>query len=265
MTDRTEDPILLELVDLRRSFGSLVAVDSVSLPVRRGARHALIGPNGAGKSTMFNLIAGTLPATSGRVAFDGHDITALPEYRRARLGIARTFQHASVFTHATGVENVLIALNRHTGHGWSMVRGALRRRPLVRQAEEALEQVGLAPVRHRVASELSHGERRQLELAMALVTRPTLLLLDEPAAGISAADTARLAAILAQLPAEMTVLMIEHDLDLVFDVADTITVLHLGRHLRTGDPESVRAAEDVRSAYLGADTLEELFPAEGVG
>ncbi len=258
------DQALLELTGLSRNFGSLTAVDSVSLPVRRGARHALIGPNGAGKSTLFNLIAGTLRATAGRVMFDGHDITGLPEYRRARLGIARTFQHASVFAHATAVENVLIAVNRQAGHGWSMVRSALRRRPLLQRAEAALEQVGLAQVRHRVAGELSHGERRQLELAMALVTRPALLLLDEPAAGISTADTARLAGILAQLPAEVTVLMIEHDLDLVFDVADTITVLHLGRHLRTGDPESVRAAEDVRSAYLGADTLEELFPAEGI-
>jgi branched-chain amino acid transport system ATP-binding protein len=263
MADHTGS--LLELDGLSRTFGSLVAVDSVSLPVRRGARHALIGPNGAGKSTTFDLIAGTLPATSGRVSFDGCDITGLPEYRRARLGIARTFQHASVFTHVTAVENVLIAVNRRAGHGASMVRTALRRRPLVQRAEEALWRVGLADARNRVAGELSHGEQRQLELAMALVTCPALLLLDEPAAGISAADTARLAGILAQLPAEVTVLMIEHDLDLVFDVADTITVLHLGRHLRTGDPESVRAAEDVRAAYLGAATLEELFPGERAG
>ncbi|MGA8116606.1 MAG: ABC transporter ATP-binding protein [Actinocatenispora sp.] len=251
---------VLELTGLSRAFGSLTAVDAVSLRVRAGARHALIGPNGAGKSTLFNLVAGTLRATAGRIVFRGRDVTAMPEHRRARLGLSRTFQHASVFSSGTALDNVLTALHGRTGQGWSMGRAALRRRARVERSMRALDQVGLADAGQRIAGELSHGGRRQLELAMALVADPVLLLLDEPAAGISPGDTERLATILTGLPADVTVLLIEHDLDLVFDVADTVTVLHLGRQLRTGDPAEIRAAEDVRTAYLGAASVEELFP-----
>lgn len=256
----TAEDAVLRLDRLSRSFGSLVALDAVSLDVRRGTRHALIGPNGAGKSTLFDLAAGTQSPTAGRIVFDGVDLTRMPEHRRAGRGIARTFQHASVFLRCTALENVLCALQRRTGHGWSMLSVPSRRRDLVARAIAALDRLDLGDVRNHLAGELSHGERRQLELAMALVVDPVLLLLDEPAAGMSAAETARLATVITALPTETTILLIEHDLDLVFDVADTVTVLHLGRHLRTGDPATVRCAEDVKAAYLGSDDVRLFSP-----
>ncbi len=254
---------LLEIDRISRTFGSLKAVDDVSLAVRPGARHAIIGPNGAGKSTLFNLIAGSLRSSRGRVRFAGRDITRLPEHRRARLGIARTFQHSAVFLRASTLENVLVNVQRRAGVGWSMLRPALRHRALVAECAELLERVGL-PGRGRVpAGELSHGERRQLEVAMALAARPRMLLLDEPAAGMSPAETARFKMLLGNLPAEMTLVIIEHDLDLVFGVADTVTVLHLGQHLITGTPAQVKASAEVQTAYLGTTDPTELFPEAG--
>jgi branched-chain amino acid transport system ATP-binding protein len=252
------DP-LLRLDSIGRAFGSLRAVDDVSLTVATGARHALVGPNGAGKSTLFNLVAGTLRVGTGRILLGDRDITRLPEHRRAGLGVARTFQHSSVFLGGTVLENVLTGVLRKTGRAHGLFRPALRYRELVDRCDEALATVGLVRVRDRLAGELSHGERRQLELAMTLAMQPRLLLLDEPAAGISPRETARLAEILAALPGEMTVLLIEHDLDLVFDFADTVTVLQLGRELRTGTPAEVRADAEVRAAYLGTDELDDLF------
>lgn len=254
---------LLEVDTVTRRFGSLCAVDGVSLTLPAGARHALIGPNGAGKSTLFNLLAGTLRVSSGAIRFAGRDITRLPEYRRARLGISRTFQHSSVFLSTSVLENVLVNAQRAAGVGGALVRSALGRRALVNRCAELLDTVGLAD-RHRVsAGELSHGERRQLEVAMALGARPRLLLLDEPAAGMSPAETSRFSKVIAGLPADVTVLLIEHDLDVVFDLADSVTVLHLGRHLMSGTSDEVRAAPEVQEAYLGAADESELFPTTG--
>ena len=237
---------MLELEGVTRTFGSLKAVDGVSLSVASGERHALIGPNGAGKSTLFNVVGGSLRASAGRVLFAERDVTRLPEWRRARLGMARTFQHSSVLLRCSVVENVLVGVQREAG-----AAGLRRRRGLVRRCEELLSTVGLDGRESVRAGALSHGERRQLELAMALGGRPRLLLLDEPAAGMSAAETVRLTSLLRSLPRDMTILLIEHDLDVVFGLADTVTVLHLGRHLATGTPESVRADPAVQEAYLG--------------
>lgn len=236
---------LLELRRVSRHFGSFRALDEVDLTVRPGARHAIIGPNGAGKSTLFGLISGTLPATAGTILVDGQDVTRLPVHRRVGLGVAATFQHSSLFLRETVLENVLLAVVRRTGSR------ADARDAAVAQARELLDRVGL-PTRHDLpAAELSHGERRQLEVAVALGTDPRLLLLDEPAAGMSPAETARLTELIAALPGEVTVLLIEHDLDMVFRLADTVTVMHLGRHLKTGSPDEVRASTEVQTAYLG--------------
>ncbi|MFD8980199.1 ABC transporter ATP-binding protein [Streptomyces sp. NPDC059564] len=242
---------LLELRRVSRHFGSFRALDEVGLTVRQGARHAVIGPNGAGKSTLFGLISGTLATTSGTILVDGQDVTRLPVDRRVGLGVAATFQHSSLFLRETVLENVLLAVLRPAGAGLGGLRRVGARTAAIARARTLLERVGL-PTRHDVpAAALSHGERRQLEVAVALATEPRLLLLDEPAAGMSPAETARLTELVAALPADVTVLLIEHDLDMVFELADTVTVMHLGRHLKTGSPDEVRASGEVQSAYLG--------------
>lgn len=251
------DHDLLELRRASRHFGSFRALDEVDLTVRAGARHAIIGPNGAGKSTLFGLISGTLPTTAGTIHVDGRDVTRLPVHRRVGLGVAATFQHSSLFLRETVLENVLLAVVRRTGSragsraGSRLGSRAASRTAAIAKAHELLDRVGL-PTRHDLtAAELSHGERRQLEVAVALGTEPRLLLLDEPAAGMSPAETARLTELIAALPREVTVLLIEHDLDMVFELADTVTVMHLGRHLKTGTPAEVRASAEVQTAYLG--------------
>lgn len=250
----------LELRSVSQHFGSLKAVDEVSLAVAPGARHAVIGPNGAGKSTLFALVAGTHPPTSGRVLVEGDDVTAVPEHQRVARGIVRTFQHSSLFLRLTALDNVLLALQRHAGISWSMLRAVRRRGDLLDQAGDLLGQVYLRDRAAAPAGSLSHGERRQLEVAVALACRPRLLLFDEPAAGMSAADTAKFTELVRELPAEMTVLLVEHDLDVVFDVAETVTVLHLGHVLLTGTPEEVRGSHEVQSAYLGSADTTDIFP-----
>jgi len=242
---------MLELRGITRRFGELRALDDVSFPVADGARHALIGPNGAGKSTVFHVIGGALRPTAGRVLLDGRDVTGLAEWRRARLGIARTFQQSAVLLRATAAENVLVAVNREAGLSTRLVpTGGHRRAALADRCAELLDTVGLAGRAGVPAGALAHGERRQLELAMALGGRPRLLLLDEPAAGMSPVETEHLVELIRRLPREVTVLLIEHDLDVVFGLAETVTVLHLGRHLVTGTPAEVRADPRAREAYL---------------
>lgn len=251
---------VLQLRGLSRSFGTLKAVSDVSLTVEAGSRHALIGPNGAGKSTLFGLVAGTFPATSGSVVFEGTDVSRLPEHRRVGKGIAKTFQHSSLFLTATLLENVLLARQRTAGRSHRFLRGATSDAGLVDRAQAHLTEVGLADRAGARAGALSHGERRQLEVAVALATDPRLLLLDEPAAGMSPAETAALTELVVSLPRTVTIMLIEHDLDVVFGLADTVTVLHLGEHLMTGTPHDVRASEAVQTAYLGAADTSELFP-----
>jgi branched-chain amino acid transport system ATP-binding protein len=255
---------VLECSGVSKRFGQLAAVDDVSLTIERGARHALIGPNGAGKSTFFNLLAGTLRPTAGTIVFDGRDMSKRSDAWRSRAGLAKTFQHSSLFLSLSVADNVAIAAQRVTGDGLRLRRSARRCPEVDECVTRCLEQTGLSGRAHAPVSDLSHGERRQLEVAVALATEPTMLLLDEPTAGMSAAESGRFAELVESLPADVTVLLIEHDLDVVFRLASRISVLHLGRLLADGDPEAIRADERVQAAYLGSGATEELFlPAVG--
>jgi branched-chain amino acid transport system ATP-binding protein len=250
---------VLRCAAVRRTFGAIAAVDGVDLTVARGARHALIGPNGAGKSTLLRLIAGGLPVTAGHIWFDGEDITRHTEPRRARLGIGQTFQITSLFRTLTAADNVALAVQRRHGRPWLPVPVRL---PWASRVTDLLALVGLADRGHHRVDTLSYGECRQLELAVALAGEPSVLLLDEPAAGMSAAGTARLLDLLRRLPAELTLVFVEHDLDLVFDLATYVSVLHLGRVLMSGSPTEVRSSPEVRGAYLGTARKTELFITE---
>ncbi|RVX38716.1 amino acid/amide ABC transporter ATP-binding protein 1 (HAAT family) [Nonomuraea polychroma] len=250
---------LLELRGLTRAYGSLTAVDQVDLAVSPGERHALIGPNGAGKSTLFATVAGTLPATGGSVLFDGQDVTALPESERARRGLLRTYQHSSLFLDCSVLDNVALAVQRVHRVAHRFDRAARRFRRTEAEARHHLESVGLAGRAGDRASALSHGERRQLEVAMVLAAQPSLVMFDEPTAGMSAAETERFAALVERLPDDLTLLIVEHDLDVVFRLADRVTVLHLGRVLATGTPREIQSDDEVRRAYLGSARADELF------
>lgn len=239
----------LVLDGLGKRYGSVVAVDDVSLEVRQGARHAIIGPNGAGKSTLFALIAGTIRPTSGRVHLFGEDVTGLPDHRRARRGLAKTFQRSSVFGSMSLLQNVLLGAERRHG-GPARVVGRHTRKA-VEAAQAHLNRVGLLDRAEVRADLLSHGERRQLEVALALAVEPKVLLFDEPTAGMSAAETDRFVEIVEALPRDITVLIIEHDLDVVFTLADRVTVLHLGAVIADGSPDDIRASELVQQTYLG--------------
>jgi len=248
---------LLELEGVTRAYGGLRAVDGVDLRLDAGARHGLIGPNGAGKSTLFKLILGAEPVSAGRVRFDGGDITGVAEHQRVRLGIAQTFQHSSLFAALDCRDNVLLALQRRSGDARRFLR---RRSPaLAGEADELLARVGLEAAGDRVVAALSHGEQRQLEVAVALAAAPRLLLLDEPAAGMSPAETERLATIIEGLDPELALLIVEHDLDFVFRVARDVSVLHLGALLMTGPAAEVRASEEVARVYLGGADVDDVF------
>jgi branched-chain amino acid transport system ATP-binding protein len=240
---------LLSLSGVSRHFGALKAVDGVDLDVPAGSRHALIGPNGAGKSTLFKLITGAMPVSSGTVTLAGADITGLAENQRARRGVSQTLQHSSLFLTQTVLQNVLLAAQRHHPGRRSLVP---RRQAEARdRARALLADVGLEQRADTPVSALSHGERRQVEVAVALACEPRLLLLDEPAAGMSPAESARLVGLLKALPQSVTLVIVEHDLDVVFALATSVTVLHLGRVLLTGSPDEVRTSDAVQEAYLG--------------
>ncbi|MFG3702289.1 ATP-binding cassette domain-containing protein [Micromonospora sp. NPDC047620] len=238
---------LLRLEAVSRSYGARRAVDDVSVDLRLGARHAIIGPNGAGKSTLLHLVAGTLRPTSGRIHYAGHDIGRWPAHRRARAGIARTWQHPALARPLTAAQNVLLAVP-----GQRLT--ALRPKPrAVTAAHTVLAQVGLTAHADRPAGQLAYGDQRRLEIAVALAARPRLLLLDEPSAGLATSEITRLAELIRALPADITVLLVDHNLDFVAAVADTVTVLHHGQHIATGTPAAIREHPDVRRVYLGVD------------
>ena len=242
---------LLETRNLIRRFGGLVATGDVSLSVRPGETHALIGPNGAGKTTLIAQLQGELPPSSGQILFRGQDITALPPHRRALLGLARSFQITSVLPDFTALENVRLAVQARQGHSFRFWRQAGADRPLNAEAAEALERCGLADRLHLLAGLLSHGERRQLELAMALAMRPSLLLLDEPMAGMGKQDGIRMTRLLAELKSDYAMLLVEHDMEAVFSLADRLSVLVQGRLIATGSVDEIRANPAVQAAYLG--------------
>lgn len=242
---------LLSTRGLVKKFGGLTATNNVSLDVLCGETHALIGPNGAGKTTLVAQLQGQLRPDSGSILFDGHDISFEPAHRRAALGIARSFQITSIFPLFTVLANVTTAVQACLGHSFRFWRPAWTDRTLVDPALEALEAVGLAHRANVPAEDLSHGEQRQLELAMALAMRPKLLLLDEPMAGLGRQDGARMTRLLRELKSRYTILLIEHDMDAVFALSDQITVLVDGGLVAKGSPEEIRTNPEVRAAYLG--------------
>jgi branched-chain amino acid transport system ATP-binding protein len=245
---------MLETRDLYKHFGGLVATDKVSLSIRQGELHAVIGPNGAGKTTLIAQLAGELRPDGGAILFDGRDITRMPVQRRAAAGLARSFQITSVFPSFSALANVALAVQAHAGHSFRFWKPAARDDALTAPAREALELVGLGPRADVPAELLSHGEQRQLEIAMALATRPRMLLLDEPMAGMGPAEGASMVDLLGKLKRRYTILLIEHDMDAVFALADWITVLVHGAVIATGSPDEIRSDPEVRRAYLGEET-----------
>jgi branched-chain amino acid transport system ATP-binding protein len=236
---------------LSKEFGGLRAVDGVTLGVGAGERRALIGPNGAGKTTLFHCIAGTLRPSSGTVRLFGRDVTRLAEHRRTALGMSRTFQISNVFAELTAAENLTLALLGTDRRKWILHRPVAAFAALERRSLEGLERVGLAQRAHRPVRELSYGERRQLELALALNAAPRVLLLDEPCAGLSPAERQRISQMIASLPRAITLVMIEHDMDVALGLADRVTVLHRGRVILEGTPAEVQANPEVREVYFG--------------
>ena len=244
------DP-LLSVRGLSRAFGAVRASDEVDLDVAGGTLHAVIGPNGAGKSTLIGQLAGEIRPDAGRIRFAGRDITHMPVHRRAQAGLARSFQITSIFPGFSVRDNVALAVQAHDGHSFRFWRPARRESALNERAEAMLADVGLGARADLAAGELAHGERRQLELAMALAASPRMLLLDEPMAGMGPEEVARLSELLASLKVRTTILLVEHDMDVVFALSDQITVLIFGRAVITGEPEQIRASDQVQAAYLG--------------
>ena len=244
---------LLEVIGLAKRFEGIVATDDLTLNVAAGELHAVIGPNGAGKTTLIGQLGGQVKPDSGRIRFAGNDITVLPIHRRSRLGLARSFQIASLFLDFSVLDNVALAVQAHAGHSFRFWRNA-RNEPELRQpAQAALVRVGLAQRADVPASALSHGEHRLLELAIALAGQPRMLLLDEPMAGLGPEESGRMIEMLRSLKRDLTILLVEHDMEAVFALADKITVLVYGRAIASGAPEAIRANEEVRRAYLGED------------
>jgi branched-chain amino acid transport system ATP-binding protein len=242
---------LLRTHGLSRRFGGLMAASDVALELTRGKVHAVLGPNGAGKTTLINLLSGDLRASSGRIEYKGADITRLPPDRRSRIGIGRSYQKTNVFPEFSALENCRLAAQSRAPrplHVWS---DAASFAPVVAAAHRALAATGLAERGELVASSLSHGEQRQLEIAMVLATVPEVLLLDEPLAGMGAEEAARMVELLRSLAPAHAILLVEHDMDAVFALADVITVMVEGRVLETGTPAQIRASPAVLKAYLG--------------
>jgi branched-chain amino acid transport system ATP-binding protein len=243
---------LLQTENLTKSFGALTAVNGVSLAIEAGTLHSIIGPNGAGKTTLFNLLTGTFAPTSGEIFFDGRKITGTPAHRIAHLGLARSFQRTNVFPAFSLLDNVWVAAFA-CSRSWRglMWRPSERYPDLVQRATQALRDVGLEEKQHQPAREISHGEQRQLELAIALAAQPRVLLLDEPAAGLSPEETRRMVALVRTLKGRYTIVLIEHKMDIIMSVSDRISVMHFGSLIAEGAPQEIQRNPDVRKAYLG--------------
>jgi branched-chain amino acid transport system ATP-binding protein len=242
---------VLRLDRLNKSFGNLVVTDDVNLTIALGERHVIIGPNGAGKTSLVNQIGGQLKPSSGRILLKDRDITGSQPYRISRMGVARTFQRNNLFQNLSVVENLRLALEMHRGNPLNCFMPVGRDRTLVARADELMRQVHLVGDGRRLAGKLSYGEQRQLEIGVALAGEPELLLLDEPTSGMSPTETARMIDLIGTLPRSLSILMIEHDMKVVFSVADRITVLHYGKVLVTGTPVEIQANSRVREVYLG--------------
>jgi branched-chain amino acid transport system ATP-binding protein len=244
---------VLELKGLSKSFSGLQAVRGVTLQIMPGDRKAIIGPNGAGKTTLFNVITGIYPATSGHVVLFGSDVTNWPSHRRTALGMARTFQVTSLFPKLTVLDNVLLAIEGLRPSKFVMWRFLSSYKEVYEKAYHLLEQAGFLDRKDLEVRNLSHGEQRQLEIVLGLASDPKILLLDEPAAGLSSGESTEMAEFLMKLDPKLAILLIEHDMDVVFDVASQISVLHFGEVLETGTPQQIHSSAKVQEIYLGTD------------
>ena len=242
---------LLQLKDVSVHFGALKAVNGVDLTVQAGERRAIIGPNGAGKTTLFNAIAGVVAITSGQVHFGASDMTRLSVHQRANLGISRTFQITNLFAQLTVLENIQLAMRGLSNRKFSLFGSDQPDHQEAQWQEQALEHVRLSDRRHVVVKTLSYGEQRQLEMALALVQKPKLLLLDEPAAGLSPAERVQMAHVIQSLPRDLTLILIEHDMDLALSLVDHVTCLYFGQVLTHGSPQDIRQNSQVQEVYLG--------------
>ncbi len=236
-----------------KNFGGVQALSNVSFAVEQGERHLIIGPNGAGKTTMFNMLSGAFPVSSGRVTLFGQDITNIPANARARLGLARTFQITNLFPRLTATENIVLALQAQSKSAFSMFSRMRGDKDLFARAGALLDEWGLSEIADKAAREISYGQQRQVDLILAMASNPKVLLLDEPMAGLSAAEVVRAVGMVHSLPKDMTVLMIEHDMDVAFDLADRITVMHQGGVIAEGTTDEIRNHPKVTEIYLGAD------------
>lgn len=245
--------VVLAVEQISKSFGALQACDQVTLDVRHGEIHALIGPNGAGKSTLIKQIAGNMPPDAGTIWFEGRDVTAIDTVGRARLGLGRSFQISAVIAEFTVLQNVLLAVQGDRGQSFHFLRSVLADRDATDAAMAQIERVGLGSRKAVRAADLAHGERRRLEIAMALALEPKIFLLDEPMAGMGAEGVAEMTALLDELRHQAPILLVEHDMDAVFALADRISVLVYGRVIATGSVDDIRSNPDVREAYLGED------------
>jgi branched-chain amino acid transport system ATP-binding protein len=246
---------MLEVRELRKSFGGVAASDGVSLHVREGEVHALIGPNGAGKTTLIAQLSGSLACDQGQILFRGRDVTHLVQHARVRAGLVRSYQITSIFRPFTVQENLALAVQARTGSSFSFWRPVAAERALVDEAREVAAEVGLAGRLDVPAARLAHGEQRALELGLALATRPAMVLLDEPTAGMGPEESQRMIELVDRLRRRLTVLLVEHDMDAVFRLADRISVLVNGRVIATDAPQRIRENGDVRRAYLGEDAI----------
>jgi branched-chain amino acid transport system ATP-binding protein len=246
---------ILRTESLVKRYGGITVTDDVSIDIRPGELHAIIGPNGAGKTTLINQLSGELASNQGKVWFAGADVTALPIHQRARRGLLRSYQITSIFEHFTVRENAVLAAMGAKEHGFHFWRAMLARPDLTRTADEALQAAGLAPRAGVDAADLAYGERRQLELAMALAAQPKFLLLDEPMAGMSAQESSAVVNLLRGLKGRYSILLIEHDMDAVFALADRITVLVYGKVMFTGTPDEIRNHPEVKAVYLGEEEI----------
>ncbi len=244
---------ILQIENLYKSFGAIQATKDVSFSVEQGDVHALIGPNGAGKTTLVNQLSGDIFPDHGTILFKDTDITRFKAHRRAQLGIARSFQITHIFEHLTVSENMALAIHSKNGHNFHFWKRALGSRQIKEDIAVAIDRVDLSSRSGQPASFLSHGEKRQLEVGMAMVGNPELLIMDEPMAGMGAGGTRELSQLINELRGKVTILLVEHDMDVVFSLADKVTVLVYGEHVATGTPDEIRADKLVRSAYLGEE------------
>ncbi|MFO7813768.1 MAG: ABC transporter ATP-binding protein [Pelovirga sp.] len=244
---------VLKIVGLRKHFGAVRACHNLSLEICAGETHALIGPNGAGKTTLLNLLSGDLKPDAGQIFLDNRDITRVPLYHRAHLGLARSYQITSVFSQLSVEENLLLAIQAHSGHSFRFWKKAVSDPRLRRELEPALARVGLEERARVRAGNLSHGEKKQLEVGMALACNPRVLFLDEPMAGMGPGGSVELGKLIAGLKQQMTIVLVEHDVEAIFSLADRITVLVYGEIVATGTADEIRSSAAVREAYLGEE------------